>query len=403
MKPRLPNKEVNSLIVMIYAGASEPAKHFSALRTLNALLAGSTVHLITRQVTSGKLLESQMSEVVAEVANANYKAHWASSDPRAKALIADPAQDVLRCHESFDDAFVAFDPFYQQFMLPNNWRWTLAGSFESGAGDVGIITCVRAASSPPFEDWAAELLHQLLPHFEGASAMAHKLKHQAVATQSTLEMFHLLPTPCLFTDKVGRCMEGNDAFSRAMAPLSMKLATGRVRFNQVSVQAQWQNALFETHATAVARSFEFTALNGKHCKVHLLPWQSVDQDTAGAEGNLILAIFDLQVAAAEVQEEPTSRALAARLTRAEAEVLTGLLKGLPAKAIATYRSASVNTVRSQIVAILEKTGHKSQKELMASFGSSVLPDSVFANSFLPSSNPVPMQRASRLPFKSPSV
>jgi DNA-binding NarL/FixJ family response regulator len=72
----------------------------------------------------------------------------------------------------------------------------------------------------------------------------------------------------------------------------------------------------------------------------------------------------------------------ARLTRAEVEVLAGLLKGLPAKTIATRRSASVNTVRSQIVAILDKTGYNSQKELIASFGASALPDSAFASSRL---------------------
>jgi len=57
-------------------------------------------------------------------------------------------------------------------------------------------------------------------------------------------------------------------------------------------------------------------------------------------------------------------------------VMSGLLKGWPAKVIASHRSASVNTVRSQIVAILEKTGFKTQKELMACFSNSVSQDPV---------------------------
>jgi DNA-binding CsgD family transcriptional regulator len=82
----------------------------------------------------------------------------------------------------------------------------------------------------------------------------------------------------------------------------------------------------------------------------------------------------------------------ARLTRAEVEVLAGLLKGLPAKAIATRRSASVNTVRTQIVAILEKTGFKSQKELMASFSASVLPESAFSSSMFDDAPPTAKSR-----------
>jgi DNA-binding CsgD family transcriptional regulator len=53
---------------------------------------------------------------------------------------------------------------------------------------------------------------------------------------------------------------------------------------------------------------------------------------------------------------------------------------LPAKTIASRRSASVHTVRSQIMAILDKTGYNSQRELIASFGASSLPDSAFVGS-----------------------
>lgn len=67
---------------------------------------------------------------------------------------------------------------------------------------------------------------------------------------------------------------------------------------------------------------------------------------------------------------PTKKA---RLTPAEAEILSAMLQGLPAKAIAIRRGASFNTVRSQIVAILDKTGHHSQRELIASMKTASAP------------------------------
>ena len=60
---------------------------------------------------------------------------------------------------------------------------------------------------------------------------------------------------------------------------------------------------------------------------------------------------------------PSSRPL----TKAELEVLGGLLLGRTAKVIARDRGASVNTVRSQITSILGKTEHRTQKELIAAF------------------------------------
>ena len=62
---------------------------------------------------------------------------------------------------------------------------------------------------------------------------------------------------------------------------------------------------------------------------------------------------------------------------AEVDVLSGLLQGYTAKVIAKSRGASVNTVRSQIMAILGKTGHRSQKELIAAFGASSFDPSAF--------------------------
>jgi DNA-binding CsgD family transcriptional regulator len=58
------------------------------------------------------------------------------------------------------------------------------------------------------------------------------------------------------------------------------------------------------------------------------------------------------------------------LTPAELEVMSDLMQGHSAKAIASQRDKSVNTVRCQITSILNKTGNRSQRELIARvFGS----------------------------------
>jgi DNA-binding CsgD family transcriptional regulator len=53
------------------------------------------------------------------------------------------------------------------------------------------------------------------------------------------------------------------------------------------------------------------------------------------------------------------------LTPAELEVMSDLMQGHSAKAIASQRDKSVNTVRCQITSILNKTGNRSQRELIA--------------------------------------
>jgi DNA-binding CsgD family transcriptional regulator len=160
----------------------------------------------------------------------------------------------------------------------------------------------------------------------------------------------------------------NQAFLRSLENQSLQLATGRVRFEDPARQQVWETALMETHVTGLGRAVHIARDDGIAWNVHLRPRQALDALGAAQEARLILAVFEAKLP--DLQAIADQAIVTARLTHAELQVLAGLLKGLPAKAIAGKRNASVNTVRSQIMAILEKTGFRSQKELIASFGNS---------------------------------
>jgi DNA-binding CsgD family transcriptional regulator len=370
--------ELLQLVGRVYACALAPAEVTDVLRALNASLGGSLTQLLTLDATTGTVLEIQVSDPAWADASRAYLDRWGKLDPRLHVLSALPDGTAMRCHEHFDDDFVAADEFYQRYLNPKRLRWTLAASFPGIAGTTKVICVMRDAAAARFDERAAAFLGQLVPHFGRAAAIAGRLERQAAAVTSATDILRLLPTPCLFTDNVGRCMEGNDAFSDALSDLSVQLVMGRVRFLDPALQSQWESSLFETHTTALGKTLRLTASTGKAWKIHLIPWHTLGPDAHAADRKLILAVFDDR--SAQPKPSPGSMASIARLTRAEVEVLGGLLKGMPAKTIALRRSASVNTVRSQIVSILEKTGYNSQKELMASFGSSALPESVFTSS-----------------------
>jgi DNA-binding CsgD family transcriptional regulator len=371
-------EEILHLVGLIYACATDAGKQNEVLRVFNAQVGGSAAHIFTRHLASGAVLHSQTSATLRDEANEEYVSHWGLLDPRAQLLASRPAGQVLRCQEHFTDTFVAGNSFYQDYFIPHGFRWSLGGMFQSGPGTATVIAGMRAPDAAPFEESAAATLCQLLPHFERAAAITSRLEQQSVAVQSATDMLKVLPTPCLFTDQVGRCIEGNEAFSQSLEPLSLHLVTGRVRFTDPALQSRWETALFETQATALAQTMLMSTPSGKAWKLHLIPWQPIVQRPDAFDKRLILVVFDERIA--EAQPQPGSMASRARLTRAEVEVLAGLLKGLPAKTIASRRSASVHTVRSQIMAILDKTGYNSQRELIASFGASSLPDSAFVGS-----------------------
>lgn len=372
--------ELLRLAGLIYGSTTEPSKTGELLRLMNQQVHGALAHVFTRHTATGAVLRSQISHEAHEGTHRHYTTHWANSDPRLRRLGGRASARVLRCHEHFDDVFVSSNAFYQDFLIPHGLRWSLVIGYESAPGVETFLVVMRTTDQPRFESWTAAVLHELIPHFERAAAIGLKLEQQARAVHSATEMMRLLPTPCLFTDQAGRCLEGNDAFSRVLEPLSMRLATGRVRFDAADLQRQWSCALFDTHATALPHKMAFKDARQGQWVAHLIPWQSLADEAGPADRKMILVVFEEKTGRSHAPYTPGAIASTARLTRAEMEVLAGLLKGLPAKAIATRRSASVNTVRSQIVAILEKTGYNSQKELMASFSNSNLPQSVFQDS-----------------------
>jgi DNA-binding CsgD family transcriptional regulator len=381
-------EEFLDLVGLMYASAVEPGKTTETLRLLNEAVGGTSAQTFTWHIRSGKVLHSQFSgtDTALQEANRQYLNHWGSLDPRAPSLASLPSGEVLRCHERFDDQFVAASSFYQDYFIPHGLRWSIGGVVDSCADTATAVAGVRAPDAPPFEDWAAATLRKLLPHFRKAASIKAKLQDQEPANKSALEMLRVLPAPCLFTDQAGRCIERNQAFDGAVELLSLRLVVGRVRFSDPNLQRKWETALSETHATALAQSFLANASNGKQWRVHLIPLHSVMHNADALDKKMILVVFDKKDQ--DVQPSVESLTLGARLTRAELDVATSLLQGLPAKVIARQRGASVNTVRSQIMAILDKTGHKSQRELIAALGASAFgASSFFASSFQSTSFP----------------
>lgn len=359
---------------MIYGSASDPASLPAALRCLNGFVGGACAQVFSFSRSDGTVLRSQVSEVSSALAETNrqYVTRWGACDPRTRLLATLAPGTVLRCHEHFDPKYVSSSCFYQDFLLPRGFRWAMGGLFDTGGNTATVVAAVRTPDAPPFEDWAALALRQLLPHFRKASLLRGRLDQPTRI--GLLDMLKALPMPGLFTDSAGRCIERNAAFGDSMGALSLSLDVGRLRFANADHQQTWKAALRETLATAVGQTLGVTGRNGEAWRVHLIPMRFVVQDGDAFDKKILLAIFEQQSTSGP-HAAVASIASGSHLTAAETGVLASLLDGLPAKEIANRRGASVHTVRNQIMAILHKTGHSSQKALIAASRSSTFIDS----------------------------
>ena len=237
---------------------------------------------------------------------------------------------------------------------------------------IGIVL-VRPHDAVGSHDAILQYLAALTWHLKCADAANGKMRALSLRL-SPLDMLDMLPLPCMITDSAGRSLERNNAFNELMGPVALQVITGRLRFEDVYLQDSWQVALSEVDATAVPQSLLAAAQDGRHWRLHLTPLRCAldPEDVTGRQ--MILVIAEQHTPAAETQQAASPQ-WDRPLTPAEGEVLGAMLQGHSAKVIANSRGASVNTVRSQIMSILEKTGFHNQKTLMASFSTSTFGDS----------------------------
>jgi DNA-binding CsgD family transcriptional regulator len=360
------------LLESIYDSALHPDQAPLALRALNRALRGELAQVLTLDHESGSVLHSWVSDEHPrwQQLHDDYLGRWAARDPRTAWLASLPSGAVVRCREELGDAFVRTSNFYQQHLIPGGLRWTLAGVLERGAGSSRVIMHLRCPEAPPFEDDAAAALGRVLPHLHKAHMIRSRMERQEAGGSPAVEILRALPIPCLFTDHAGRVLERNPAFEEAQEALALRISVGRLRFSDAQDQSTWEATLADTHATAVDHAFDVAGADGKPWRIHLIALRAPLAGAAEQARKMTLVVFECR--APESLPSVDTLAPGARLTRAELEVATSVLQGLPAKVIARQRGASVNTVRSQIMAILDKTGFKSQRELMAAAGNSTL-------------------------------
>lgn len=370
------NSELLELAGSWYDSTSAPEPTAGVLQRLNRLLGGTFILQQCRDIASGAVLQSTAVGPDGPEPHENCLAHWGRDDPRRASLHAQPLKTAWRCHEHLTDSMVAQSAFYREWMLPLGLRWTLATRFRVGEVET-VVACSRAVLAHPFEDWAAQEMALLAPHMARAAAMQAEIEGLRLAADTGHDCVMHLSLPCMLTDQAGRCIETSPSFNEASSRLGLIKVMGRLRFQNPEMQGRLERGLMETQLTAVRQDLPFVGVDRSQWVVHLIPWHMVEQNSHLPVGGMILAVFEPKLQH-DSPGVPAENPFHSRLTPAEQEVLGGMLRGMPAKVIAQERNSSFNTVRAQIVSILEKSGFSSQKELMAHMGHSTWSESNFS-------------------------
>lgn len=300
----------------------------------------------------------------------------------ALALSPEPG-NWLHGQHRFDDEFIARDPFYQEFLLPQGGRYTACAKLLEDEDMAVLLLMQRGQGQPPLADEDIALFDRLRRHL--ASAVRLQLERLGRLTEvvcGASPILDRLRQALMITDAQMRIVYRNPAAQRLLARANaFSERNGHLVCRNREDESRLRTAVFALAAGAIAVPHENPASavvrivgNGFVHPVMVVATslQPTDvtltraspADATPAHDGSGLAILLLHETAQRRQIDPAVIGEVFQLTPAEAEVATGLAEGLSIEEIAAARGVTLETVRAQIRSVYGKTDVRSRADLV---------------------------------------
>jgi DNA-binding CsgD family transcriptional regulator len=299
------------------------------------------------------------------------KSPFAQRNPRSDRLIPPDETRFLTDLDKFTLEELENESFYTDILRPSGLGWCAGTSVRAPSGDTLVLSIEKAWAKGPVPRAVAEQLDELRPHLARAAVLAGRLGFERARTAvATLEMIGL---PAAAVTQAGRVVAANPGFLGS-APAVHVGAHEQVQFGAATVQQMFLEAL--ARPTSLARTGRSIPVAGTAESppliAHVLPLRLAGLDVfAGAVSILFLTPLT-------PQSSPAPEMLQALfdLTPAEARITSMLIDGNTVDTISKTHSVSLNTVRTQLKSVFQKTGVDRQVDLVSMLGQRRAPSAV---------------------------
>ncbi len=296
---------------------------------------------------------------------ARYVEYYRCLDPRVNLVNEHPANSWFACQDHFDERFVSRSEFFQDFLIPGGLRYMFGTRIASPGCDDVLVALVRAAGRPPFSERNRADLEAVSAHMQraiGCWQRATELHRAAVVGE---EISAQLNIAVFVLDRHLRVVSFNP---EAQILLQMSRTVNLRKDRLVAISSQHNDALQAACSRVAATGHgETLALENRNtCRyetflaINAIP---VSTRVAGCCGPGLLIMARCRDGTRLVTATQLRQAFT--LSAAEAAVAEALIEGESPDGYAQRNHVSIATVRTQLRAVFEKTGTRSQAEAIA--------------------------------------
>jgi DNA-binding CsgD family transcriptional regulator/PAS domain-containing protein len=357
------------VIGSLYDAAAEPERWPEALTAIADLLGGvgSQFYFWDRHQNT-----TQFAVVgrLPEEGNAAYMRHYGAIDTRRQALERVPVGRLVACGLDFDDGRFRTTEFFNDFLVPYGVPYVAGGRPFETADLSAVIAVLRNFRQGPFGEPELAALKRLVPHLQRAARLHFQIRELRVQNQAVEAALDRLPFGVVIADVKGRALMANRAAEEmAAANDGLVLRAGQLTAERTGEATELARLIAEAVRTAGRREGEgggsllVSRSSGRRPFALLVAPLSPDVILAAEHQTpaALILITDL-----DRQPKALGRRLVDLfdLTPAEACLAAALAAGKRLEDIAEERGVRMPTLRTQLRAILDKTGTRRQVDLM---------------------------------------
>lgn len=253
------------------------------------------------------------------------------------------------------------DPFHAEWACNWGLNFAIATAIRPPNGDTLVFHLQRKNGEPTFSKREVSILDSFRPHLARAGLLAARWRLQQL--RAAAEALAMVGLPAAILDLRGRVLVANTLIQ------AMKSQVNWLVGDRIALVDRKSNELLNQAITGLVdpsrsvRSFPARSAGGDAVVVHLMPTPGRARDLFnGGLGLLVLT----PVTRAAAPDATLIRALF-DLTPAEARVARELANGDSVDQIAARAAVSISTIRTQVQAVLSKTGMSRQAQVAALF------------------------------------
>ncbi|GJE53344.1 hypothetical protein GOFOIKOB_6423 [Methylobacterium tardum] len=355
----------DDLVDRIYEAAVLPELWSAVLTDLASYGGADAAVLFTADLDSSRFVTTPN---FADSILAYIEEGWFARTDRTRRLLAKRHAGFVTDLDVFTPEEFAREPVFREFLIPRGFGMGAASVINVPTGDQLIFDIERVIERGPIPPDAVARLDSVRPHLARAATMSARLRMQTVrAAAQALETVGL---PVAVLGRKGRALAMNQSCERLLREMihdGPRLVLADPAADRLLVRALIE---LSTEANASSRSIPLPSRGDQPATVlHLLPIRRAAADLfAAAEA---IAVFTPLTA----KHVPGLSVLEGLfdLTAAEARVARGIAGGSTIAGLSVEFGTSPATVRSQLKAVMSKTGTARQAELVQLLAGASLP------------------------------